>query len=94
MAAMGMAIAPAHTFGEEAVSMAIYRLLQQSAFDPEDISRMTTAYKECLRVLKLVNGADPITELLAKHIIEVAQTGERDASRIRELTLERLRAGQ
>jgi hypothetical protein len=70
--------------------MAIYRLLQQSAFGPEDISRMTTAYEECLRVLKLVDRSDPITELLAKHIIEVTQTGERDASKISALTLERL----
>jgi hypothetical protein len=67
--------------------MAIYRLLQQSAFDPEDITRMTAAYEECLRVLRLVNRADPITEFLAKHIIEVAQTGERDSSRISALTL-------
>ena len=74
--------------------MAIYRLLEQSAFDPEDISRMTAAYEECLRILKLVNRADPITELLAKNIIEVAQTGEHDASRLVAITLERLGVGQ
>jgi hypothetical protein len=37
--------------------MAIYRLLAQSSFDPEDISRMTAAYEECLRLLKLANRA-------------------------------------
>ena len=58
--------------------MAIYRLLEQSAFGPDEISRMTAAYEECLRVLRLVDGADPITELLAKYIIEAAQTGERE----------------
>jgi hypothetical protein len=72
--------------------MAIYRLLQQSAFGPEEISRMTAAYEECSQVLKLVNRSDPITELLAKYIIEVARTGERDASKICALTLERLGA--
>jgi hypothetical protein len=46
--------------------MAIYRLLQQSAFGPEDIDRMTTAYDECLRVLKLVDRADPITEIASQ----------------------------
>ena len=70
--------------------MAIYRLLQQSAFGPEDIDRMTTAYDECLRVLKLLDRADPITELLAKYVIEIAQTGERDPFNICSQTLERL----
>jgi hypothetical protein len=70
--------------------MAIYRLLQQSAFGPEEISRMTAAYEQCLRALKLANRADPITELLAKYIIEVAQTGESDPSNISALTLARL----
>jgi hypothetical protein len=70
--------------------MAICRLLQQSAFGPEEIGRMTAAYEECLHILELVNRSDPITELLAKHIIEVAQTGERDPSKICSQTLERL----
>jgi hypothetical protein len=94
MAAMGMAIAPAHRWRKEAIPMAIYRLLQHSAFGPEEISCMTAAYEECLRVLNLVDRADPITELLAKYVIEVAQTGERDASRICGLTLERLGVAQ
>ena len=51
---------------------------------------MTAAYEECLRALKLVNRADPVTQLLAKYIIEVAQTAERDSSRICALTRERL----
>jgi hypothetical protein len=70
--------------------MAIYRLLQQSAFSPEDISRMTTAYEECLRRLNLINRADPITELIAKQIIDVAQTGDHDAPSICTLALQRL----
>ena len=53
-------------------------------------AQQTTAYEECLRVLRLINRADPITELLAKQIIEVAQTGVRDPSNICALTLERL----
>ncbi len=63
---------------------------EQSVFGPEDIRPMTAAYEECLRVLKLVDRADPVTQLLAKYIVEVAQKGERDSSRICALTLERL----
>jgi len=63
--------------------MAIYRLLQKSAFGPEEIERMTTAYEDALRVLGLTDRADPMTEILAKKIVEIAQTGERDPMRIR-----------
>lgn len=62
--------------------MAIYRLLQKSAFGPEEIERMTTAYEDALRVLGLTDRADPLTEILAKKIVEIAQTGERDPRRI------------
>jgi hypothetical protein len=68
---------------EKHCAMAIYRLLQNSAFGPEEIQRMTTAYEEALRVLGLTDRADPMTEILAKKIIEIAQTGERDPVRIR-----------
>lgn len=63
--------------------MAIYRLLQKSAFGPEEIERMTTAYEDALQVLGLTDRADPLTEILAKKIIEIAQTGERDPAKIR-----------
>ena len=63
--------------------MAIYRLLQNSAFGPDEIERMTTAYEDALRVLGLSDRADPLTEILAKKIIEIAQTGERDPAKIR-----------
>jgi hypothetical protein len=62
--------------------MAIYRLLQKSAFGPDEIERMTTAYEDALRVLGLTDRADRLTEILAKKIIAIAQTGERDPTRI------------
>jgi hypothetical protein len=68
--------------------MAIYRLLQQSAFTPEQISPMVAAYEDCLRVLRLADRSDPITEIVAKAIIEIAQTGERDPNRMSRLALE------
>jgi len=67
--------------------MAIYRLLQQSAFTPEQISPMVAAYEDCLRELKLADRSDPITEIVAKAIIEIAQTGERDPLRMGQLAL-------
>src|SRR5262249_24658273 len=55
--------------------MAIYRLLQNSAFAPEDLGRFVAAYEGCLRILNLSDRSDPITDLIAKKVIEVAQTG-------------------
>jgi hypothetical protein len=58
--------------------VAIYRLLQRSAFGPEDIALLASAYEDALRALKLNDRDDPITQLVAKRIIEAAQTGLRD----------------
>jgi hypothetical protein len=58
--------------------MAIYRILQNSPLSPEDISRLTTAYETTLKALDLTDRSDPITELVARKIIEIGQTGVRD----------------
>ena len=71
--------------------MAIYRLLQKSAFGPEDTKRMGEAYELALSQLGLSDRRDPFTEIVAKLIIEVAQTGEKDPSRICALAVSRLR---
>jgi hypothetical protein len=68
--------------------VAIYRLLQNSGFGPEDIERMTTAYEKMLVLLGLKDRSDPMTEIVAKRVIEVAQTGEKDPDLICALILE------
>jgi hypothetical protein len=70
--------------------MAIYRLLQNSAFAPEDIGRLVAAYEDCLRILNLADRSDPITKLLAKKIIEIGQTGMRDPVQIGQLALKEM----
>ena len=70
--------------------MAIYRLLQHSAFMPEDIAPIVAAYEDCLRILKLTNRADPFTEIVAKAIFQIAQTGVRDPAQLCELALEQI----
>jgi hypothetical protein len=68
--------------------MAIYRLLKFYAFEPEMIASMTAAYEDALRALQLADREDPITEVVAKSIIEVAQQGETDPVRLCQLALE------
>jgi len=71
--------------------MAIYRLLQQGAFDDRTVKVMATAYEASLQELGLTDRKDPITEMVATKIIEIARLGERDPVRLRELALKDLR---
>lgn len=67
--------------------MAIYRLIRESVFEPEAIERMTTAYEQALKVLQLTDRNDPLTELVARKIIQFAEVGEIDPDRLCQRTL-------
>ena len=64
--------------------MPIIRLLQNEPLGPEDIEIVSAVYEQTLSSLGLVDQTDPLTEIVAKKIIECAQTGERDPVRLRE----------
>jgi hypothetical protein len=64
--------------------MPLTRLLQNTAFGPDEIAVMVAAFEDALRELKLANRADPATEIVARKIIELAKQGERDPGRLRE----------
>jgi hypothetical protein len=68
--------------------MPIYRLLQNSAFGPEDVERMGIAYERALATYGLVDPPDALAENLAKLIIEIFQTGEKDPEHICEIVLQ------
>jgi hypothetical protein len=70
--------------------MAIYRLLQQTAFSPEDIALLVKAYEDCLSALKLPAGSSAKTEAVAKAVIELAQSGVRDPAQICQQVVTRL----
>lgn len=72
--------------------MAIYRLLQHSVFGPEEVARLGDAYEQALKALRLVDRNDPVSELVAKKIIDVARTGETDPARISALAIQALGA--
>ena len=55
--------------------MPIIPLLQGSAFGPEEIKVMATAFQGALNALGLMDRADPLNELVAKKIIDIAKTG-------------------
>jgi len=62
--------------------MAIYRILQNSPLGPEEITRLSRAYEQALRTIGIVDRNDPLTELIAKKIIEIGQTGLKDPADI------------
>ena len=78
-----------HT-GDEPVP--IIPLLQGRAYGPEDIKVMSTAFDGALNALGLMDRADPLNELVAKKIIEIAKTGERNPSRLRDRALKSLQS--
>lgn len=67
--------------------MAIYRILQNSPLSPEDIGRLVAAYEAALKALGLADRNDPLTELVARKIIEIGQTGVRDPVQISRLAV-------
>ena len=68
--------------------MPIYRLFEAGAFEPEMIATMGDVFEDVLRTLGLVDREDPLTAMVARKVIELAQTGERDPLRLKQLTLE------
>jgi hypothetical protein len=63
--------------------MSPHRLIEGAAFDPEVIILMTRAYQAAV---KRVGKGQPVLvlETLAKRIIEIAGTGERDPQKMIE----------
>jgi len=66
----------------------IHRLVKTGTFEPEQLAVLGGVFEDVLQALGLVDRHDPLTELVAKKVIELAQTGERDPVRLKQLTLE------
>jgi len=71
-----------------AIAVPIRPLLKNHAFGPDEIRVLTTAFEDTLRTLRLANGGDPVTEIIARKIIELAQQGERDPVQLRERAID------
>jgi len=70
--------------------VAIYRLIAGGTFGPDEIKAMAAAYEGALIDLQLIDRNDPLTELIAKAIVNVTATGERDPEKIKERALNAL----
>ncbi|HJY92764.1 MAG TPA: hypothetical protein VJ255_20930 [Candidatus Acidoferrum sp.] len=72
-------------------AVAIHRLLQNVALGPEEIDRLSKAYEQALRTIGVKERGDPLTELIAKKIIEIGKTGLKDPAKISAQAIKELR---
>jgi len=70
--------------------MAIHQLIANGSFGPLEIEAMTAAYEGALIDLNLGDRSDPLTDLIAKAIVNVTATGERNPKLIAERALNAL----
>jgi hypothetical protein len=71
--------------------VAIYRMLEDMAFNVEAVKTMTAAYEALLIELGLTDRNDPCTEIVASKIIAIYQMGEHAYERICERALREIR---
>ena len=64
--------------------------LKGSKLGPDEVKKLNAAYTYGLRSLSLIDRNDPLTELLARKIIEVGGN-ETDPTKISELVIKRFR---
>lgn len=65
-------------------------MLQNVPLGPERIAELVEAYQMTLQELNLTERDDPMTQMIAKKIIEVGQTGVRDPKDISRLAIRAL----
>ena len=71
--------------------MPLSRFLAKSILEPDQIERLNEAYMFALRSPDLVDRNDPIVDIVARKIIEVAvTTGIRDPEEISKTALRQL----
>ncbi len=72
--------------------MPITPFLRHQAFEPDTIEAMSYAFQNACRALGLTDRGDPLNELVARHIIELAQRGVRTPTALYMLTLKEFKA--
>jgi hypothetical protein len=75
-------------------TMAIYKMLSGGSFNPDAVEALTAAYERACTTLNLVDRTDPLTEIIARMIVERAKRGELDPVRLCEAVLDELRSGR
>ena len=56
-----------------------------------DINRLNVAYAKALRMLDLIDRSDPVTEIVAKKVLEVGTSGVTNPQEIAEIVVSNFR---
>jgi hypothetical protein len=67
--------------------MSVHQLFHKTAFSPEEIAVLVTAYEATLKKLGLVDRDDPLARMIAKKIIELAERGVRESEQVIAMTM-------
>ena len=69
--------------------MPIYEILRrQGVFAPDEVAMLVKVFEDVLRALGLVDRKDPMTEMVAKKLVDLATAGMRDPDRLKALTVQ------
>jgi hypothetical protein len=69
--------------------MPIYEMTRRhGVFAPEEVAMLGKVFDDLLQTLGLVDRKDPMTEIVAKKLIDLANTGIREPDRLKALTLQ------
>jgi hypothetical protein len=70
-------------------SVPIYRLLaKEEAFPPELVVTLGLVFEDVLKTLGPLRRDDPLAKSVAIKVVEIAQIGERNPARVKQLTLQ------
>ena len=64
--------------------------LRNCTLEPHEISRIIVAYEQALHTLCVKDRDDPLTEMIAKTIMKIAQTGGHEPAQLSALAIEQL----
>ncbi len=65
-------------------------LRRQGVFSPDEVAMLGKVFEDVLRIKGLVDRKDPMTEMVAKKVVELAKTGIRDPERLKAITIQAL----
>jgi hypothetical protein len=70
--------------------MTLHRLIQNLAFNQDDVERLAAAYEEALLALHISDRDDPINQVIAQRIIEGARAGVCDPNTLCQMAIKDL----
>ena len=66
--------------------------VQEAAFNPEDITAMVAAHEMALKRLGVTDRKSPMAFLIAKTVLQIAKSGERDPKLLCERVIQALQS--